>query len=368
MRKMMRRVTATVLIAAALLLPVRALPETSARSAILIDADTGQVLYESNADTQSLIASTTKIMTALVVLEHLPPEREVEIPEEAVGIEGSSIYLRAGEHLTVEALLYGLLLHSGNDAAVALALVCAGSVEEFVDLMNLKAQKLGLKNTHFENPNGLDGENHHSSARDLAILTQSALENELFAKIVSTKTVQIGDRSLTNHNRLLWSCEGCIGIKTGYTKAAGRTLVSAARRNGRTLIAVTLNDANDWQDHCRLYDYGFSLYQNKTVVRAGQTVAEISLMNGSKAELIAGESFDYFCTENETVHFEVDYPKLAFSRGKPGGFAGYGGVYIGTKRVATVRLLWGKENEGENSENSVVARCGLSPCGGKNDR
>lgn len=363
MRKMMRRVTATVLIAAALLLPVRAVPETSARSAILIDADTGQVLYEHNADTPSLIASTTKIMTALVVSEHLPPEKEVEIPEEAVGIEGSSMYLRAGERLTVEALLYGLLLHSGNDAAVALALVCAGSVEEFVDLMNLKAQKLGLKNTHFENPNGLDGENHYSSARDLAILTQNAIKNELFAKIVSTKTVQIGDRCLTNHNRLLWSCEGCIGVKTGYTKAAGRTLVSAASRNGRTLIAVTLNDANDWQDHCRLYDYGFSLYQNKTVVRVGQTVAEIPLMSGLTAELIAAESFDCFCVENETVRIEVDHPKQAFSVGTAGSFAGYGGIYLGERRVATVRLLWGKENEGENSENFVVARCGISSCG-----
>lgn len=354
---------ASCLIALALLLPVHAAPETSAQSAILIDADTGQVLYEHNADTPSLIASTTKIMTALVALEHLPPEQEVTIPKEAVGIEGSSLYLQAGEKLTVEALVYGLLLHSGNDAAVALALVGAGSVAEFVDLMNLKAQKLGLTHTHFENPNGLDGENHHSSARDLAVLTQNALNNELFAKIVSTKAIQIGGRSLTNHNRLLWSCEGCIGVKTGYTKAAGRTLVSAACRNGRTLIAVTLNDGNDWQDHCRLYDFGFSLYQNKTIVRAGQTVAQAALMNGRTADLIAGESLDFFCAKNETVRFEPDYPKQTFSPGAPGSFAGFGGVYVGRRRIATIRLLWGRENEAENSENPVVARRGLTPCG-----
>ena len=182
---------AAVILAAALVFPCGAV---SAKSAILLDAQTGRVLYERNADQQSLIASTTKIMTALLVCEQTNVLDRVRIPKEAVGIEGSSMYLKEGEVLTVQELLYGLMLHSGNDAAVALAIYCGGTVEGFAELMNDKAHRLGMKNTHFANPNGLDAPHHYSTARDMAVLAAYAMENPIFAKTVSTKTVNVTDR------------------------------------------------------------------------------------------------------------------------------------------------------------------------------
>ena len=246
------------LFAAALTVPCRAYGlELSAVSAILLDADTGEVLYEKNADRQMLIASTTKIMTALVALEYGQLQDTVTVNKTHMA-EGSSMYLKPGEEVTVEALLYGLLLCSGNDAALALADHCAGSVDRFVARMNEKAQELGMDATSFANPNGLDDENHYSTARDMARLAAYAALNPTFVRICSTVSVTIGGRTMTNHNRLLRSVEGCIGMKTGYTKAAGRTLVSAARRGGRCLAAVTLQDGNDWADHAALYAYGFA--------------------------------------------------------------------------------------------------------------
>ncbi len=195
---------AAAFLAAVLLFPQLGARALSADHAILLDAQSGRVLYEKDADARSLIASTTKIMTGLVVAEQCNVMDRVQIPAEAVGVEGSSMYLKEGEILTVQELLYGLLLQSGNDAAVALAIYCGGTVEGFAELMNDKARELGLTNTHYENPNGLDGQEHYSTARDLAILAAYAMENPIFAKTVSTKTVTIGTRVLTNHNKLLW--------------------------------------------------------------------------------------------------------------------------------------------------------------------
>ena len=172
------------------------------------------------------------------------------------------MYLRAGEKLTLEELLYGLLLCSGNDAALAVT-ECAGGLEPFVALMNEKAAALGMKDTSFANPNGLDDENHYSTARDMAVLAAYAAEDPTFRRICSTKTATVGGRSMTNHNKLLRQIEGCIGMKTGYTKAAGRTLVSCAERQGRRLVAVTLCDGNDWADHKALYDLGFAAVETK---------------------------------------------------------------------------------------------------------
>jgi len=222
---------AALLIAAALLSPCAS--ALSACRAAVLDADTGEVCFARNASEHALIASTTKIMTGLLIAEDCDPDAVVTVPQEAVGIEGSSLYLKAGEQLTVRALLYGLLLHSGNDAAVALAIYCGGTVEGFVARMNDKARTLGLKDTHFANPNGLDAPDHYSSAADLAALGAYAMENPIFAKTVSTKTVQAGGRALRNHNKLLWLLPGAEGIKTGFTKAAGRILVSSAQRQGR---------------------------------------------------------------------------------------------------------------------------------------
>lgn len=225
--------------------------EVSAAAAVLMDADTGEILFEKNADRRMLIASTTKILTALVVLEHARLDEVVTIQPRHMA-EGSSMYLKPSETLTVETLLYGLLLCSGNDAAVALADHCGGSVARFVGWMNETAQRIGMTGSSFANPNGLDDEQHYSTARDMALLAAYAARNPTFVRLCSTRSVTVGGRTMTNHNKLLQSVEGCIGMKTGYTKAAGRTLVSCARRDGRTLVAVTLQDGNDWADHAEM--------------------------------------------------------------------------------------------------------------------
>lgn len=240
----------------------------SAKAAILIEADSGRVLFEKNPYEKLPMASTTKIMTAVVALEKREGalEGEVKISPSAAGVEGSSMYLREGEVMSLKDLIYGLMLSSGNDAAIAVAEEIAGSEEEFVKMMNDKAKELEMNDTHFSNPNGLPDEEHYSTAADMAKLCAYAMKNPKFATVVSTQNYRIDregtayPRELSNHNRLLKMYEGCVGVKTGYTKAAGRCLVSCAKRNGMMLICVTLNDPNDWEDHMRLFDYGFENY------------------------------------------------------------------------------------------------------------
>jgi len=242
-------------------------PTLSAQSAILINPSDGAVYYEKEADLPLGMASTTKLMTALVVAEHCAPDETVIIPPEAVGIEGSSIYLVEGERLTVEELLYALLLSSANDAATALAIWVSGSVEAFCERMNEQAARMGLKQTHFTNPHGLYDDAHYTTARELAIIATHVLAVPFLREIVSTTRHTIPHdgvpdrRLLLNHNKLLRSYEGAIGMKTGFTKKTGRTLVSAAERDGLTLIAVTLNAPDDWRDHTALLDYGFANYE-----------------------------------------------------------------------------------------------------------
>ena len=345
MRKLMLR-TAAALLAAVLLYPCPA-RAISAQKAILVDASTGRVLYEKDADSRSLIASTTKIMTALVVCEQCNVLDRVKIPKEAVGIEGSSMYLKEGEILTVQELLYGLMLHSGNDAAVALAIFCGGTVEEFAQRMNDKARSLGMTGSHFVNPNGLDAPEHYSTARDLAILTSYAMDNEIFAKTVATKTVTIGNRSLRNHNKLLWQVEGADGVKTGYTKAAGRILVSSAVRQGRRLVAVTINDGNDWADHASLYDEGFSKYQPRLLIRQGQDLGSVALFSGTEPEVdvLAAAEFSYSMAEGETAEIVLSGPGFAYAPVVRGKVAGYAYVLIGDKVVGKVPVTYEKTVE-----------------------
>lgn len=316
----------------------------SAKSAIMTDAQTGRVLYEKNPNNRSLIASTTKIMTALIVAEQCNVLDRMQIPKEAVGIEGSSMYLKEGEILTIQELLYGLMLHSGNDAAVALAIYCGGTIEGFVALMNDKANQLGLSDTHFENPNGLDSPHHYSTASDLAILTAYAMKNPIFAQTVSTKSIKIGERYLTNHNKLLWRVEGADGVKTGYTRAAGRILVSSATRNSRRLIAVTINAPNDWSDHKKLLETGFQQFQLKEIVEKGEVLGTVSVIAGNEetVNLIAAENFIYALREDERPYFVCQGPGFVYSPVKAGDAAGSVYVCIGDAPVGKVLVNYEK--------------------------
>ena len=251
-------------------------PDVSARAAVLIDAASGAVLFEKNSSERLPMASTTKIMTAYVILNSLPLDRVVTVPKEATRIEGSSIYLQENEEITVETLLYGLLLESGNDAAHTLAVACAGNIPAFAEKMNQAGARMGLQNTCFQNPHGLTAEGHYTTAYELARITAAALQNPTFKAIVSTqkKLAPSMDGKLTrlflNHNKLLRYYDGAIGVKTGYTKAAGRCLVSAAERNGQTFIVVTLDDGNDWNDHTRLLDYAFENFDTLEIAAPRQ--------------------------------------------------------------------------------------------------
>ena len=348
-RKLLR--TAAGVLAAVLLLPVDA-AASSAKSSIVMDAQTGRVLQEKCADERSLIASTTKIMTALVVCEQCNVLDRVRIPKEAVGVEGSSMYLREGEILTVQELLYGLMLHSGNDAAIALAIYCGGTVEGFAELMNDKARYLGLSGTHYVNPNGLDHPQHYSTARDLAVLSAYAMQNPIFAKTVSTKTVTIGNRSLKNHNKLLWLFDGADGVKTGFTKAAGRILVSSATRNGRRLIAVTIHDRNDWQDHIDMLERGFRGYAVRQLVAAGEQIGTIKVLGGTEKEVpvLVQEDYFYAMAEGEAVEYVIRSPGFAYAPVAQGGDAGFVYVCIDGKSVGKVPIVYGQTVEMEEQQ------------------
>ncbi len=334
------------MLAAAVFLPIPA-RAVSARRAYVLDAVSGRVLYEKNAAEQSLIASTTKIMTALIVCEQCNVLDRMRIPKEAVGIEGSSMYLQEGEILTLQELLYGLMLSSGNDAAVALAIYCGGTVEGFAQLMNDKARNLGLRHTHFENPNGLDSPGHYSTARDLAVLGAYAMENPIFAKTVSAKNVRIGQRYLTNHNKLLWRVEGADGVKTGYTKAAGRILVSSASRSGRRIIAVTIDDPNDWDDHSALLEEGFSRYSVQTIVTRGQTVGTVEIMSGEshRVEICAAEDFSYALAPEEQPRLTLPGPGFIYAPAVEGADAGFAYVLLEGKAVGKVPVIYGQTIE-----------------------
>ncbi len=337
---------AAALLAAVLFFPCKT-NAVSAKSGIMVDATTGRVLYQKDPDRQSLIASTTKIMTALVVCEQCNVLDRMRIPKEAVGIEGSSMYLREGEILTLQELLYGLMLHSGNDAAVALAIYCGGTVEGFAQLMNDKAHRLGMENSHFVNPNGLDAPGHYSTAEDMAILASYAMKNPIFAQTVSTKTVKAGGRALRNHNKLLWRVEGVDGVKTGFTKAAGRILVSSATRQGRRLVVVTMNDPNDWQDHEALLEKGFSEYSLQQIFFAGQQLGTVEVAGGEAGlvSLLAAEDFSYSLAADETPRIQLPEPGFVYAPVVAGQFAGYGHVYLNETPVKKIPLIYGETVE-----------------------
>ena len=342
---------AAALLLAASFLPMRChgAPKTSAKCSILMDADTGAVLFAENETKRALIASTTKIMTAVVVLEHCDADREFVIPAEATGIEGSSMYLRTGECLTVRELLYGLMLQSGNDAAVALALACSGSVEAFVAQMNTQAQKLGMEDSHFENPNGLDGKTHYSTALDMAKLTRYAMKNEAFRVFSETKKMTISapndsKRYLSNHNKLLRMYDCCIGGKTGFTKEAGRCLVTAAEKNGRLLVCATLGDPNDWMDHVSLFEYGFSLYNEKQIVSSEGISAQVPVVGGDEksVEIRNYEGFSYWLKQNEKFEYTIEAPRFLYADVREGETIGSVVYSLNGKEIKRLELIASK--------------------------
>ncbi len=257
-----------------------------ARSAILMEMDTGRVLYARNAHEALPMASTTKVMTALLALENGDLDSVVTTGPNAYGVPGTSIYLELGEQLTLEQMLYGLMLASGNDAAVAIAEHIGGTAADFCALMTRRAEEIGCENTVFSTPHGLPAEGHHTTAWDLALITREALRNPVFREIVSTQRMTLPwaghdySRALTNKNRLLSTYPGAIGVKTGYTKAAGRCLAFAAERAGMTLVGVVLN-CPDWFDEAAaLLDWGFDHWQRVTILSAGETARVIPVEGG----------------------------------------------------------------------------------------
>ena len=267
-----------------------AAPSVTAKGAILIEASSGRILYEKNADGLFEPASTTKIMTAIVAIESGDSNQIVRVSEKAANTEGSSIYLSSGESISLEDLLYGLMLQSGNDAAVAIAEAVGGSVEAFVRMMNDKAALLGLKHTHFENPNGLHVEGHNTTARELCAIASYAMQNERFRTIVSTKTwvakSSFVPRTFQNKNKFLSTYEGYNGVKTGYTKAAGKCLVFSAKRDEMQLIGVVLKASDMWNDAKTLLDYGFDTYEMCPVATINDHFS-VNVRNGAKKSLRA---------------------------------------------------------------------------------
>lgn len=346
--KRLLSMAAAAILAAAMFFPCYA-EAVSAEHYILLDATTGRVLQSCGADKRSLIASTTKIMTALVVCEQCNVLDRMRIPREAVGIEGSSMYLQEGEVLTIQELLYGLMLHSGNDAAVALAIYCGGTVEGFAELMNDKARLLGLSGTHFENPNGLDSPGHYSTARDLAVLAAYAMKNPIFAQTVSTKTVTAGGRSLRNHNKLLWQIEGADGVKTGYTRASGRILVSTALRQNRRLVCVTINAPDDWRDHTQLLENGFAEYQIKQIVARGDYLGVLEIEGGvrSLVTVHAGQNFSCALASDEKPEIILPGAGFAYAPVVCGADAGYAHICIDGNAIGKIPVYYGETVEQE---------------------
>jgi D-alanyl-D-alanine carboxypeptidase (penicillin-binding protein 5/6) len=333
-----------------------AAPTVSAQGAAVIDVDSGRILYDKNGDQKMRIASLTKIMTAIVAIEESNIKDLVAVPDYAIGVEGSSIYLRHGEKLTLEQLLYGLMLRSGNDAAVAIAHHVGGSLEGFVHLMNEKAKYLGLSATSFGNPHGLDDNDHqYSTPNDMAKLSAYALKNETFQQIVATQVKKIPlhgekwDRKLINKNKMLRFYEGANGVKTGYTKLARRCLVSSAERDDRKIAVVTLNAPNDWEDHSRLLDYAFQQFTVKNLIQEGEQVPN--------TDFYALDSFSYPLSVEEEDNIQLKVVKESGYRDLlPGGVPAHLKIYLKKEPIGSVPLHYGESNQTVAERSTVFER------------
>ena len=326
-------------------------PSVSARCAVVIHMDTGEVLFEKNGSEKRAMASTTKIMTALLTLEEAAIDnREVEITREMVLVEGSSMGLREGDRLTLRDLAVGMLTVSGNDAANSAATIIGGSREAFVMKMNQRAKELGMLDTHFDTPSGLDGDTHYSTALDMAKLGAAAMSNPDFAAIAGAQSMKVTflspEKTVTyqNHNKLLKLYEGSTGVKTGFTKKAGRCLVSSAERDGVKLVAVTLDAPDDWNDHAALLDYGFSRMTSLTFDESGYTcqvpvagVGEVTV-NGAQDSKTAALPV----TKQGSVRRVVEIPRFLYGPVQKGEQVGCVRYVLDGKSVAEIPLLAGE--------------------------
>ena len=329
-------------------------PVVSAKSAILMDQDSGRVIFEHNIHEKSRIASITKIMTALLAVESGKMNKIVKISDDAIGTEGSSLFLKHGEKMKLEDLVYGLMLRSGNDAAAAIAEEVGGSPEGFVFLMNQKAEEIGMVNSHFTNPHGLDNtKDHFSTAYDMALLTRYAMHNKLYKKIAGTKvhrahnSLENWDYRWTNKNRLLTGLyKFSTGGKTGYTKLAKRTLVSTASKDNMNLIAVTLNGPDDWNDHINMFESTFSSYHQEEILSAG-AVEKVNIKQ-YKNNLYIKTNFVYPVVKDEEDKVKIDYlllkPKWKDERDIP-DVVGKAVIYLDGKEIGRRSVYYGKPKE-----------------------
>lgn len=334
------------------LLPLnaRAAPDIGARSALLYEAETGTVLYSKNPDEKLPIASITKIMTALVVLENCDLEDHVQFKRQWALTEGSSSGFREGQWYTVRQLLYALMLASGNDAAIALACHTAGSVGEFAKLMNEKASELGMTGSCFKNPHGLDQKEHYSTSSDMAKLASAAMKNKEFALISSTKEARIGRYRFSNHNKLLWKYPDTIGIKTGYTSSAGRTLVTCAEKNDMTLICVTLDDSDDWDDHALLYDWAGANYKLFTLSSRGSPES-LPVISGAKESVPLRRKMDVrlLLNADDTVSLETRLPRFVYAPVTAYDSAGETEIYVNGKSAGKTDIIFAGSVELDSS-------------------
>ena len=318
--------------------------QTSAAASILIAADSLDVICGKNINSRLSMASTTKIMTALILAEQENLSKTVKITKEMVMVEGSSMGLKVGDTVTYLDLIYGMLLASGNDAATATAYALGGGLDEFARMMNDKAKQIGLENTNFVTPSGLDDENHYSTAYDMAVLTAYALKNRVFKEVCSTytKTLEIGGVKYTyqNHNRLLKERDDVIGVKTGFTKKSGRCLVTAAERDNVTLIAVTLSDGDDWNDHKNLLDYGFE--NVKSVSLEAEIPDSVAVISGDcdRVKVTAKEKqFTVFKASNKKLKAKVLLPRFIYSSVSAGETVGKIEYYFGDRLIYVSDIL-----------------------------
>lgn len=327
-------------------------PQVTAKSAVLMNQDTGVILYAKDENTRRPMASTTKIMTALLTLEAARANnRVVTITDAMVRVEGSSMGLLPGNRLSLKSLAAGMLTVSGNDAANSAAVAISGSVSAFADRMNRRAKELGLKDTHFVTPSGLDNEDHYTTARDLAALAAAAMKNPDFAKIAGSRQYNIEfvspdqTRRFTNHNKLLSMYSGCTGVKTGFTKKSGRCLVSAAERNGVRLVAVTLNAPDDWNDHEKLLDYGFSQQEACPIDDSGCSVS-VPVVGGTKESVTvrgsAGGSVILSKQQAAGLKRVVSMPKFLYAPVEAGRCVGTVRYTLEKKVLAETRLIAGE--------------------------